>query len=116
MFGSKTATVRRDQCCLCGKTKEQVRKLIVGLSGAVCSDCINLCNDILGKDATEMAISLAQGEGGWDGTVRLEPGLTRVYGSEMETLTLLRAIAPLIQANAAMNATEASEPAEEPRS
>src|SRR5580698_3721195 len=41
---------RRDQCCLCGKTKEQVRKLIVGLHGAVCSDCIDLCNDILHND------------------------------------------------------------------
>ncbi|HZH97725.1 MAG TPA: ATP-dependent Clp protease ATP-binding subunit ClpX [Fimbriimonadaceae bacterium] len=41
---------RRDQCCLCGKTKEQVRKLIVGLHGAVCSDCIDLCNDILNND------------------------------------------------------------------
>jgi len=41
---------RRDQCCLCGKTKEQVRKLIVGLHGAVCSDCIDLCNDILSND------------------------------------------------------------------
>ncbi len=38
---------RRDQCCLCGKSKEQVKKLIVGLHGAVCSDCIDLCNDIL---------------------------------------------------------------------
>jgi ATP-dependent Clp protease ATP-binding subunit ClpX len=43
-------TERRDQCCLCGKTKEQVRKLIVGLHGAVCSDCIDLCNDILNND------------------------------------------------------------------
>ncbi|HEY3781626.1 MAG TPA: ATP-dependent Clp protease ATP-binding subunit ClpX [Fimbriimonadaceae bacterium] len=42
---------RRDQCCLCGKTKEQVRKLIVGLHGAVCSDCIDLCNDILSNDS-----------------------------------------------------------------
>ena len=42
---------RRDQCCLCGKTKEQVRKLIVGLHGAVCSDCIDLCCDILGHEA-----------------------------------------------------------------
>jgi len=42
---------RRDQCCLCGKTKEQVRKLIVGLHGAVCSDCIDLCNDILHNDS-----------------------------------------------------------------
>jgi len=41
---------RRDQCCLCGKTKDQVRKLIVGLHGAVCSDCIDLCNDILNSD------------------------------------------------------------------
>ncbi|MBC8065069.1 MAG: ATP-dependent protease ATP-binding subunit ClpX, partial [Chlorobia bacterium] len=41
---------RRDQCCLCGKTKEQVRKLIVGLHGAVCTDCIDLCNDILHND------------------------------------------------------------------
>src|SRR5271170_817211 len=42
---------RRDQCCLCGKTKEQVNKLIVGLHGAVCSDCIDLCNDILHNDS-----------------------------------------------------------------
>ncbi|HCD99882.1 MAG TPA: ATP-dependent Clp protease ATP-binding subunit ClpX, partial [Armatimonadetes bacterium] len=41
---------RRDQCCLCGKTKEQVKKLIVGLHGAVCSDCIDLCNDILNNE------------------------------------------------------------------
>jgi ATP-dependent Clp protease ATP-binding subunit ClpX len=38
---------RRDRCCLCGKTKEQVPKLIVGLHGAVCADCVDLCNDIL---------------------------------------------------------------------
>lgn len=38
---------RRDRCCLCGKKKEQVPKLIVGLHGAVCSECIDLCNDIL---------------------------------------------------------------------
>ncbi|MBL8066124.1 MAG: ATP-dependent Clp protease ATP-binding subunit ClpX [Chthonomonadaceae bacterium] len=41
---------RRDRCCLCGKAKEQVPKLIVGLHGAVCSDCIDLCNDILQND------------------------------------------------------------------
>src|SRR5438270_12657204 len=46
---------RRDQCCLCGKTKEQVRKLIVGLHGAVCSDCIDLCNDILNNDGERPA-------------------------------------------------------------
>ena len=38
---------QRSRCCLCGKVKENVPKLIVGLHGAVCSDCIDLCNDIL---------------------------------------------------------------------
>jgi len=46
---SKTSD-QQNQCCLCGKTKEQVRKLIVGLHGAVCSDCVELCNDILHSD------------------------------------------------------------------
>ena len=45
----------RNQCCLCGKTKEQVRKLIVGLHGAVCSDCIDLCNDILHNNLEQPA-------------------------------------------------------------
>lgn len=48
---------RRDQCCLCGKTKEQVKKLIVGLHGAVCSDCIDLCNDILHNDPEKGGIA-----------------------------------------------------------
>ncbi|HQU18671.1 MAG TPA: ATP-dependent Clp protease ATP-binding subunit ClpX [Fimbriimonadaceae bacterium] len=38
---------RNNTCCLCGKTKEQVRKLIVGLHGAVCSECVELCNEII---------------------------------------------------------------------
>lgn len=42
---------RRDRCCLCGKGKDQVPKLIVGLNGAVCSECVDLCNDILQNDA-----------------------------------------------------------------
>ncbi len=50
---------RRDQCCLCGKTKEQVKKLIVGLHGAVCSDCIDLCNDILHNEPEKGGIGPA---------------------------------------------------------
>lgn len=41
---------RRDHCCLCGKTKDQVAKLIVGLHGAVCSECVDLCNDMLQQE------------------------------------------------------------------
>lgn len=38
---------RRDICGLCGKSKDQVQKLIVGLKGSICSDCVGLCCDIL---------------------------------------------------------------------
>ena len=46
-----------NRCCLCGKPKEEGRKIIVGLHGAVCSDCVSLCNDILltGGDAPSPA-------------------------------------------------------------
>ena len=52
---------RRDQCCLCGKTKEQVKKLIVGLHGAVCCDCIDLCNDILANEPDKVSGSTYTG-------------------------------------------------------
>ncbi len=45
-----TASDLRGHCCLCGKPKEQVKKLIVGLHGAVCSECIDLCNYTLYGD------------------------------------------------------------------
>lgn len=52
----------KDRCCLCGKSKDQVPKLIVGLYGAVCSECIDLCTDILRTNGPE---SMARGsEGG----------------------------------------------------
>lgn len=37
-------------CDFCGKSKEDVEKLIVGDSSAICSDCVTLCNDILKDD------------------------------------------------------------------
>ncbi|CAN5459807.1 ATP-dependent protease ATP-binding subunit ClpX [soil metagenome] len=39
-------TDRRDFCCLCGKGQEQAR-LIAGLFGAICTDCVDLCVDIV---------------------------------------------------------------------
>lgn len=35
------------RCLLCGKNREQVRKLILGLHGGICVDCVDLCNDII---------------------------------------------------------------------
>jgi len=39
------------RCVLCGKTREAVKKLILGVHGGVCLDCVELCNDILRNDA-----------------------------------------------------------------
>lgn len=48
---------RRDRCCLCGKKKEQVPKLIVGLHGAVCSDCVELCKEILSNEGSKRDVA-----------------------------------------------------------
>jgi ATP-dependent Clp protease ATP-binding subunit ClpX len=37
-------------CDFCGKSKEDVEKLIVGESSAICNDCVDLCMDILKDD------------------------------------------------------------------
>src|SRR5262245_42824299 len=42
------------RCVLCGKSREQVKKLIVGLYGGVCLGCIDLCNDLIRNDATQL--------------------------------------------------------------
>ncbi|HVK05502.1 MAG TPA: ATP-dependent Clp protease ATP-binding subunit ClpX [Armatimonadaceae bacterium] len=42
------------RCVLCGKSREQVKKLILGVHGGVCLDCVELCNDIIrGENSTE---------------------------------------------------------------
>ena len=35
------------RCVLCGKSRDQVKKLIIGTHGGVCLECIDLCNDII---------------------------------------------------------------------
>jgi len=39
-----------NRCVLCGKNRDQVRKLILGVHGAVCLDCVGLCNEIISTD------------------------------------------------------------------
>ncbi|MCX7798870.1 MAG: ATP-dependent protease ATP-binding subunit ClpX [Fimbriimonadales bacterium] len=63
---------RTDQCCLCGKTKDQVRQLIVGLHGAVCSDCIDLCNDVLAREPREVPVPPRQRPGSPTGPAPIE--------------------------------------------
>lgn len=41
------------RCALCGKPREQVRKLILGVYGGVCLECVELCNEIIKGDSTK---------------------------------------------------------------
>ena len=37
-------------CSFCGKTEKQVHKLIAGPNGVyICDECIDLCDEILGR-------------------------------------------------------------------
>jgi ATP-dependent Clp protease ATP-binding subunit ClpX len=39
-----------NECSFCGNSKEQVKKLIVGEGVAICSDCIDLCTQLIVND------------------------------------------------------------------
>jgi len=87
---------RRNQCCLCGKTKEQVRKLIVGLHGAVCSDCIDLCEDILHNDRS-IGSPYDRPAPDWDGSVIVSPEDRDVFPNPVEARRGLSMVAALIR-------------------
>jgi len=38
-------------CSFCGKSQEDVRKLIAGPAAYICDECITLCNDIIAEEA-----------------------------------------------------------------
>jgi len=47
------------KCSFCGKSQDQVRKLIAGPGVYICDECIDLCNEILDEELVE-----GQGQGG----------------------------------------------------
>lgn len=40
-------------CSFCGKSQEEVKKLIAGPDVYICNECIELCNEILSEDNFE---------------------------------------------------------------
>ena len=38
------------KCSFCGKSHEQVRKLIAGPGVYICDECVDLCNEILDEE------------------------------------------------------------------
>lgn len=43
------------KCSFCGKSQKQVRKLIAGPGVYICDECIELCNEIIEEELTEVA-------------------------------------------------------------
>lgn len=41
------------KCSFCGKSQNQVKKLIAGPDAYVCNECIDLCNEIINEEARE---------------------------------------------------------------
>jgi ATP-dependent Clp protease ATP-binding subunit ClpX len=66
------------KCSFCGKSQEQVRKLIAGPGVYICDECVELCNEILDEELMEAPSPIApaedrppkrrsaKGKGSWD--------------------------------------------------
>ncbi len=42
------------RCSFCGKTRDQVRKLIAGPTIYICDECVGLCNEIMAEECQEV--------------------------------------------------------------
>ena len=38
-------------CAFCGKSKDEVKRLIAGHNALICDECVELCNNILLRDS-----------------------------------------------------------------
>lgn len=48
------------KCSFCGKSQEQVRKLIAGPGVYICDECVDLCNEILDEELFDSGAAVAQ--------------------------------------------------------
>jgi ATP-dependent Clp protease ATP-binding subunit ClpX len=51
------------KCSFCGKSQDQVRKLIAGPGVYICDECIDLCNEILDEELVEAPVSGSRHQG-----------------------------------------------------
>ena len=50
------------KCSFCGKSQDQVRKLIAGPGVYICDECIDLCNEILDEELIDTQAKLTKDE------------------------------------------------------
>ena len=56
MAGRNMIGGERVRCSFCGRTQEQVRKLIAGPSGSgafICDECVDICTEIIEEELEE---------------------------------------------------------------
>lgn len=51
---SKEGSTKLLYCSFCGKSQQEVRKLIAGPSVYICNECVDFCVDIIGEDMPEI--------------------------------------------------------------
>ena len=54
----------RLKCSFCGKTQDQVKKLIAGPDVFICDECVELCNEILDEEFFEGKEKSGEGKTG----------------------------------------------------
>jgi ATP-dependent Clp protease ATP-binding subunit ClpX len=52
-MGKKTESSDDLMCSFCGKSQDEVKKLIAGPSVYICDECIQLCNEIIAEEYTQ---------------------------------------------------------------
>ncbi|MCX6345254.1 MAG: ATP-dependent Clp protease ATP-binding subunit ClpX [Armatimonadetes bacterium] len=50
-----------ERCALCGKSRDQVKKLLVGVYGGICVECVELCNDIIRGETAQSSDDFSVG-------------------------------------------------------
>ena len=54
------------KCSFCGKTQEQVKKLVAGPGVYICDECIELCNEIIEEELNENITGSSSGRPAWE--------------------------------------------------
>jgi hypothetical protein len=63
-MAEETTEIRN--CSFCGKSQDEVRKLIAGENVHICDECVDLCNDIIAEECERDAPEEAGGPSGSD--------------------------------------------------
>jgi ATP-dependent Clp protease ATP-binding subunit ClpX len=61
------------KCSFCGKSQEQVRKLIAGPGVYICDECVDLCNEILDEELFDSSSTVPQPSQRRDGNPERRP-------------------------------------------